>query len=281
MTIGVDVLPPIPKDSTDRNRTSPFAFTGNRFEFRSVGSSLSISGPNTTIDAMVAYTLKQFADELEKAGDFETALADLIKREVTAHWRIIFNGNGYDSSWIEEAKNRGLLNLGSTPDAMEHYLAEKNVKLFTEMGVYTEDEMKSHYEIKLEKYSKMLNIEVNTMLEMISKDILPNVFRYIKDVSQTVINLKSVVPGAKAQAESRLLAKLDSLADRISDETDRLYAVHEEARKAENVTKSARIYADKVVPQMAAVRKIYDEMEPLLGEDYKPFPSYEDLMFRV
>ena len=164
---------------------------------------------------------------------------------------------------------------------MEHYLAEKNVKLFTEMGVYTEDEMKSHYEIKLEKYSKMLNIEVNTMLEMISKDILPNVFRYIKDVSQTVINLKSVVPGAKAQAESKLLAKLDSLADRISDETDRLYAVHEEARKAENVTKSARIYADKVVPQMAAVRKIYDEMEPLLGEDYKPFPSYEDLMFRV
>ena len=281
MTIGVDVLPPIPKDSTDRNRTSPFAFTGNRFEFRSVGSSLSISGPNTTIDAIVAYTLKQFADELEKAENFETALAELIKREVSAHWRIIFNGNGYDNSWIEEAKNRGLLNLGSTPDAMEHYLAEKNVKLFTEMGVYTEDEMKSHYEIKLEKYSKMLNIEVNTMLEMISKDILPNVFRYIKDVSQTVINLKSVVPGAKAHAESRLLAKLDSLADRIADETDRLYAVHEEARKAENVTKSARIYADKVVPQMAAVRKIYDEMEPLLGEDYKPFPSYEDLMFRV
>ena len=281
MTIGVDVLPPIPKDSTDRNRTSPFAFTGNRFEFRSVGSSLSISGPNTTIDAMVAYVLKQFADELEKAENFEDALAELIKREVTAHWRIVFNGNGYDNSWIEEAKKRGLLNLGSTPDAMEHYLAEKNVKLFTEMGVYTEGEMKSHHDIKLEKYSKMLNIEVNTMVEMISKDIMPNVFRYINDVSKTVMNLKAVVPGAKAQAETSLLVKLDRLADQLAVEADRLSAVHEEARNASGYEKSARIYADKVVPQMAATRKIYDELEPLLGEDYKPFPSYEDLMFRV
>ena len=281
MTIGVDVLPPIPKDSTDRNRTSPFAFTGNRFEFRSVGSSLSISGPNTTIDAIVAYTLKQFADELEKAENFETALAELIKREVSAHWRIIFNGNGYDNSWIEEAKKRGLLNLGSTPDAMEHYLDEKNIRLFTEMKVYTEGEMKSHYDIKLEKYSKMLNIEVNTMLTMISKDIMPNVFSYINDVSKTVINLKSVVPGAKAQAESKLLAKLDVLADELSVQTEKLSAVHEEARNASDYAKSARLYADKVVPQMAATRKVYDELEPLLGEKYKPFPSYEDLMFRV
>ena len=281
MTIGVDVLPPIPKDSTDRNRTSPFAFTGNRFEFRSVGSSLSISGPNTTIDAMVAYVLKQFADELEKAENFEDALAELIKREVTAHWRIVFNGNGYDNSWIEEAKKRGLLNLGSTPDAMEHYLAEKNVKLFTEMGVYTEGEMKSHHDIKLEKYSKMLNIEVNTMVEMISKDIMPNVFKYINDVSKTVMNLKAVVPGAKAQAETKLLVKLDQLADQLAVEADRLSVVHEEARNASDYAKSARLYADKVVPQMAATRKIYDELEPLLGEAYKPFPSYEDLMFRV
>ncbi|MBQ0039103.1 MAG: glutamine synthetase III [Treponema sp.] len=281
MTIGVDVLPPIPKDSTDRNRTSPFAFTGNRFEFRSVGSSLSISGPNTTIDAMVAYVLKQFADELEGAQDFETALAELIKREVTAHWRIVFNGNGYDNSWIDEAKKRGLLNLGSTPDAMEHYLAEKNVKLFTEMGVYTEGEMKSHHDIKLEKYSKMLNIEVNTMVEMIRKDIMPNVFRYINDVSKTVMNLKSVVPGAKAQAETKLLSRLDQLADQLDVEAEKLYSIHEEARSINDYTASARFYADNVVPQMAATRKVYDELEPLLGEDYKPFPSYEDLMFRV
>ncbi|MBO4546398.1 MAG: glutamine synthetase III, partial [Treponema sp.] len=198
MTIGVDVLPPIPKDSTDRNRTSPFAFTGNKFEFRSCGSSLSIAGPNTTLDAIVAYTLKGFADELEKASDFEAALSSLIKREITAHWRIIFNGNGYDASWVEEAKKRGLLNLPSTPDAMEHYLAPKNIKLYTETGVYTEREMKEHYEIKLEKYCKVLNIEVETMLEMINKDILPAAFKYIDKVAQTAINLNAVVPGAKA-----------------------------------------------------------------------------------
>jgi glutamine synthetase len=164
MSIGVDVLPLIPKDSTDRNRTSPLAFTGNRFEFRSVGSSLSISGPNTILNAILANSLCDFADELEKSKDFDKDLQKLIKREITAHWRILFNGNGYGKEWIEEAEQRGLKNYRTTPKAIEHYLDEKNIKLFTRMGIYTPDEMKSHYDIKLEKYCQVVNIEVNTML---------------------------------------------------------------------------------------------------------------------
>ncbi|MCQ2247872.1 MAG: glutamine synthetase III [Treponema sp.] len=281
MTIGADVLPSIPKDSTDRNRTSPFAFTGNRFEFRSVGSSLSISGPNTALNSITAYTLKSFADELEKASDFKTALSDLIKREVTAHWKIIFNGNGYDQSWVEEAEKRGLMNLRTTPDAMEHYLDEKNVRLYTELEVYTKAEMESHYEIKLEKYSKIINIEVNTMLEMIYKDILPSAFRYMKDLSSTVSQLKAVVPGAKATAQVKILAELDRLVNELSDKADVLSALHKEACGQSSFAASSRIYADKVIPAMKEARDVFDRMEPLLGEEYKPFPSYEDLMFKV
>ncbi len=281
MTIGVDVLPPIPKDSTDRNRTSPFAFTGNKFEFRSCGSSLSIAGPNTTLDAIVAYTLKVFADELEKASDFESALSSLIKREITAHWRIIFNGNGYDAAWVEEAKKRGLLNLPATPDAMEHYLDPKNVKLYTETGVYSEEELREHYEIKLEKYCKVLNIEVETMLEMINKDILPAAFKYIDAVAQTAINLNAVVPGAKAEAQVSLLKKLDELTSSLSQKKDELCQKHLAAKSEADFMKRARAYADSVLPAMASARAVADEIEPLLGEDYKPYPCYEDLLFRI
>ena len=281
MTIGVDVLPSIPKDSTDRNRTSPFAFTGNKFEFRSVGSSLSIAGPNTTLDAIVADVLKIFADELEGAPDFEKALNALIAREVKAHWRIVFNGNGYDESWKVEAKKRGLLELKTTPDAVEHYLDAKNVKLFTELGVYTKQEMESHYEIKLEKYAQVLNIEVNTMLEMISKDILPAAYKYISAVSKTVSELKSVVPGAKASAETKVLSELDVLVDELSEKADSLEKAHEKAEKAGNALAVAKAYADTVKPAMEEARAVADKIEPLLGEEYKPFPSYEDLLFRV
>ena len=281
MTIGADVLPPIPKDSTDRNRTSPFAFTGNKFEFRSCGSSLSIAGPNTTLDAIVAYTLKVFADELEKASDFESALSSLIKREITAHWRIIFNGNGYDAAWVEEAKKRGLLNLPATPDAMEHYLDPKNVKLYTETGVYSEEELREHYEIKLEKYCKVLNIEVETMLEMINKDILPAAFKYIDAVAQTAINLNAVVPGAKAEAQVSLLKKLDELTSSLSQKKDELCQKHLAAKSEADFMKRARAYADSVLPAMASARAVADEIEPLLGEGYKPYPCYEDLLFRI
>lgn len=281
MTIGVDVLPPIPKDSTDRNRTSPFAFTGNKFEFRSCGSALSIAGPNTTLDSIVAYSLKQFADELEKAEDFKSALNALISREVKAHWRIVFNGNGYDDAWKAEAHKRGLLELKTTPDAMEHYLDEKNVKLYTEMGVYTKQEMEARYETKLEKYSQILNIEVQTMLEMISKDILPAAYKYISAVSRTVIDLKSVVPGAKAYAESSLLSKLDGLVDSLTTKAEELSKVHLAAKDGSDVMAVAKAYAYNVLPVMAEARAIADEIEPLLGESYKPYPCYEDLLFRV
>ena len=281
MTIGVDVLPSIPKDSTDRNRTSPFAFTGNKFEFRSCGSSLSISGPNTTLDAIVAYTLKGFADELEGASDFQSALQSLIKREITAHWRIVFNGNGYDASWVQEAEKRGLLNLKTTPDAVEHYLDAKNIKLFTEMGVYTKTEMESHYEIKLEKYAQVLNIEVETMLEMINKDILPAAFRYMRRVSKTVIDLKNVVPGAKASAEVALLTKLDCLVNELATKAEELSKKHLAAKGESDVMAVAHAYVDSVIPAMAVTRAIADEIEPLVGENYKPYPSYEDLLFKV
>ena len=281
MTLGVDALPPIPKDSTDRNRTSPFAFTGNRFEFRSVGSSLSISGPNTVLDSIVAYVLKGFADELEGAADFDKTLGDLIKRELNAHWRIIFNGNGYDQSWVTEAEKRGLLNLRNLPEAMDHYLDPKNVKLFTELGIYNKTEIESHYEIKLEKYCQVLNIEVQTMLEMINKDILPASFKYMQAVSKTAIDLKSVVPDAKCKAETSLLKTLDVLTDELAVKTDELNQKHLAAKQCSDYMSEAKAYANSVLPAMAEARAVADQIESLLGEEYKPFPSYEDLLFRI
>lgn len=281
MTLGVDVLPPIPKDSTDRNRTSPFAFTGNRFEFRSVGSSLSVSGPNTVLNSIVAYTLKAFADELEGAADFDSALQTLVKRELSAHWRIIFNGNGYDASWVAEAESRGLLNLRNLPEAMDHFMDPKNIKLYTDLGIYTKKEIESHYEVKLEKYCQVLNIEVQTMLEMVNKDILPATFKYIQAVSKTVIDLKAVVPGAKATAEVELLQKLDGLANELSEKVAVLSKKHLEAKQSADNMTEAKAYANSVLPAMAETRAVADQIEVLLGEEYKPFPSYEDLLFRV
>lgn len=281
LSVGVDVLPPIPKDSTDRNRTSPFAFTGNRFEFRSVGAALSISGPNTTLNSILAYALKEYADELEKAGDFEKELQTLIRREITAHWRIVFDGNGYGEEWLKEAEKRGLLNLRTLPDAMELYLSAKNRKLYTEMGIYTEPEMESHYEIKLEKYCGILNIEVETMLEMIHKDILPAAFRYMRDVGDTASRVKAVVPEAQCRAESNLLRRLDELTDRLSETAEKLDRLHVDIKKRSGIMEIAQGYAKEVLPMMAEARAAADEIEPLLGEHYKPFPSYEDLLFKI
>ena len=281
LSVGVDVLPPIPKDSTDRNRTSPFAFTGNRFEFRSVGAALSISGPNTTLNSILAYALKEYADELEKAGDFEKELQTLIRREITAHWRIVFDGNGYGEEWLKEAEKRGLLNLRTLPDAMELYLSAKNRKLYTEMGIYTEPEMESHYEIKLEKYCGILNIEVETMLEMIHKDILPAAFRYMRDVGDTASRVKAVVPEAQCRAESNLLRRLDELTDKLSETAEKLDKLHIDIKKRSGIMEIAQGYAKEVLPMMAEARAAADEIEPLLGEHYKPFPNYEDLLFKI
>lgn len=279
--IGVDVLPPIPKDTTDRNRTSPFAFTGNKFEFRSVGSSLSISGPMTTLNAIVADVLKEYADKLDGASDFEGTLQNLIKKEITAHWKIIFNGNGYDASWVAEAKKRGLLNLRNLPEAVAEYLLPKNVKLFTEAGIYSENEMRGHYEVKLEKYCNLLNIEVETMLKMIHKNIVPCAFAYMKDVSETVVALKGAVPDATGAAEVALLKKLDALVNALAAKAETLAKKHEAANSQKECLTRARQYAESVIPTMEAVRSVADEIELLLGEAYKPFPSYEELLFSV
>lgn len=279
MTIGVDVLPPIPKDSTDRNRTSPFAFTGNRFEFRSVGSSLSISGPNTTMNAILAYSLKQFADELEKSNDFEKDLQKLIKREITNHWKILFNGNGYDESWVKEAESRGLKNYRTTPEAMEHYLDEKNISLYTQMGIYTKEEMQSHYEIKLEKYCQVINIEVNTMLEMIHKDIMPAAFKYMNMLADTEFKMQRVFN--LCDAGINLMKELNDLINILENKSNELLLLHEKTKKIQDLMQKSKSYATEILPLMKKVRSVADKIEPLLGEEYKPFPSYEDLLYSV
>ena len=279
MSIGVDVLPLIPKDSTDRNRTSPLAFTGNRFEFRSVGSSLSISGPNTILNAILANSLCDFADELEKSKDFDKDLQKLIKREITAHWRILFNGNGYGKEWIEEAEQRGLKNYRTTPKAIEHYLDEKNIKLFTRMGIYTPDEMKSHYDIKLEKYCQVVNIEVNTMLEMVHKDIIPAAFKYMNVLADTEFKMQRV--STMCDAGLRLIARLNTLINELSNRAEDLEKKHVKTNKIEDLMQRAHSYAKVILPAMQSVREIGDQIEVLLGEEYKPFPSYEDLLYSV
>ncbi len=279
MTIGVDVLPPIPKDSTDRNRTSPFAFTGNRFEFRSVGSSLSISGPNTIMNSILADSLRAFADELEQSKDFDSDLQKLIKREITAHWRILFNGNGYGQEWIEEAERRGLKNYRTTPKAIEHYLDQKNIDLFTRVGIYTPEEMKSHYDIKLEKYCQVINIESNTMLEMVHKDIIPAAFKYLNVLADTEFKMQRVFN--LCNAGLKLMEQLNNLVNDLSNKADDLSKKHEETRTIEDLMKRAHAYAKVVIPAMEDVRNTADQIEVLLGEEYKPYPNYEDLLYSV
>ena len=281
MKIGVSVLPSIPKDTTDRNRTSPFAFTGNKFEFRSLGSSLSISGPNVVLNTIVAETLDEFASKLENSDDFISDLQKLVKETIKNHKKIIFNGNGYSDDWVKEAEKRGLMNLKTLPDAMEHYLDRKNVEMFSKYGIYTESEMRSHHEIKLEKYSKTLNIEVKTMIDMIYKDILPASYAYMDAVADSAAKVRNLVANARCAAQTTLLEKMTSLADKLNFETEKLENIHNAAEIEKDVAKQARDYADKVIPQMEATRAVADKIEPLLGEKFKPFPNYADLMFRV
>ena len=279
MSIGADVLPPIPKDSTDRNRTSPFAFTGNRFEFRSVGSALSISGPNTILNAILADSLKKFADELEKSNDFTNDLQSLIKREITEHWRILFNGNGYGQEWIEEAEKRGLKNYRTTPKAIEHYMDQKNIELFEGLGIYTRDEMKSHSDIKLEKYCQVLNIEVNTMKEMVYRDLIPSAFKYMNMLADTEFKMQRVFN--LCDAGLNMMKKLNDLVNDLSKNTELLEKIHEEVNGIPSLMEKAHGYAKKILPQMEKVRSIGDQIEPLLGQEFKPYPSYEDLLYSV
>lgn len=282
MRIGVHILPKFPKDSTDRNRTSPFAFTGNKFEFRALGSSASISGPNVVLNTTVAESLKQFADELEGAADFDEALNKLIRRTIKKHKRIIFDGNGYDGDWVNEAEKRGLLNLRTTPDCLPCYISEKNIKLFTEHKVFNEAEMRARYEIHLDNYSKTIRIEALTMIDMAQKDILPAVSSFIKHLSDTIISKKGAARGLDCYYETSTVKELTALETKMFKNVNELKDILEKLKlSAESAQKIAENYKDIVIPKMEEIRASADKIELLTDRDYWPYPSYADLLFGV
>lgn len=283
LEVGVDVLPHFPKDTTDRNRTSPFAFTGNKFEFRMLGSTASIADPNLVLNTIVADELEQFADTLEAAegeANFQKALNKLIKKTIHDHKRIIFNGNGYDESWVKEAEARGLLNLRSTPEALPHFIDEKNIRVFTRHHILSETEIHSRCDILLEHYSKTISIEALTMLEMIRKEILPAVYAYIRQVSESAVAAQTLCPGLRCESEARLVSRLSSLASALYHKAERLEAAAADAKKYDGQpAKQAAYYRDYVFSSMREARTVADEIEPLVGEAYWPYPTYGELLF--
>lgn len=284
MQIGVTVLPEFSKDTTDRNRTSPFAFTGNKFEFRSLGSSDSIACANIMLNTIVAEELSEFADELEKSKNFNADLHSLILKTIKEHKRIIFNGNGYDDSWVKEAEKRGLLNLKTTPEALTHFLDEKNKKLFKKFGVFSETEMTSRFEIQNENYSKIINIEAETMLEMAKKDILPCASKYAAKLAET-INLKKAACGdCDATYESEMLKKVSTLTSCIFKKTVALEKAVMDAKElasGEDSGKTAMFYCKTVFAAMNELRICADELEVITPKELWPFPSYGDLLYSV
>lgn len=280
LKIGVHTLPKFPKDTTDRNRTSPFAFTGNKFEFRMLGSSSSVSCTNVVLNTAVAEELSQFADILEKADDFEAALHELIKKTIVDHKRIIFNGNGYDDKWIEEAEKRGLLNLKSTPDCLPYSLHEKNMKLFTKHKVYTETEIRSRYEILSENYSKVINIEALTMLDMAKKDILPSVSLYAHELSDTIV-AKQACGDVDCSYEQDLLKKVSKLTGTAYKKVAALQDAVLKAKDITDNTELARFSKDSLFAAMSELRITVDELETCVAAEYWPYPSYGELLFSV
>ena len=282
MKLGVDVLPRFLRDTTDRNRTSPFAFTGNKFEFRMLGSSNSIACANIMLNAAVAQSLKLYADELERAEDFNTALHELIKRTIKAHKRIIFNGNGYDDAWIREAvEERGLLNLRTTPDAIPELLKKKNIEMLTAHKVYTETELRSRYEIMLENYCKTVCIEAQTMSDMARKQILPAVARYAADVARDAAGKKALDAGISCGYETKLVKKLAAVTERIDTRVDALDSVTARLKTLSDVTEEADFIRDELLSRMTELRAAADEAEILTAESCWPFPTYGDLLFSV
>ncbi len=277
--IGVDVLPHFPKDTTDRNRTSPFAFTGNKFEFRSPGSSISIAVPTTTINTIFAEELDKFYDELKDADDFADALEELIKRTIIENEAILFNGDGYSAEWVEEAKRRGLHNLPTTPDALPHLLDDENVALFERHGVYSRAELESRYAINLENYCKILKIESLTMVEMAKKDILPAVSTYVRKLAEAVSCAKSIVD-VECGFEEDMIRKLTALS---SNMYKKMLSLEEliELVPAGNGQEAADCYRDTIIPAMERLRAVADEIETLVGEKYWPYPTYGKMLFAV
>lgn len=283
MDIGAKVLPHFVKDNTDRNRTSPFAFTGNKFEFRMLGSEASVANPNIILNTAVAECVHQFAEQLKDVPEdkMEDAIHELIKKTIIDHKRVIFNGNGYTDEWIEEATKRGLFNLKSTPDALPQWIADKNIELFTKYHIFTKEEIESRYEIWLESYSKILNIESNTMVEMVQKDFLPSVFAYIDKVAATAVAKKSVVSDVSTASEGKLIKELSQLADEISTGLETLKADTAKALATEDPLTNAKAYHTVVLSDMDELRKSVDAAETLIPDALLPYPTYDKLLFSV
>ena len=285
MDIGAKVLPHFVKDNTDRNRTSPFAFTGNKFEFRMLGSSSSVANPNIILNTAVAESLRQFYEKLKDvpADEMESAVHELLKQTIIDHKRVIFNGNGYTDEWLEEAKKRGLYNLVSTPDALPHFIDEKNEKLLTSHHIFTDAELHSRYEIKMENYVKTLHIEANTLVEIIQKDLLPSITTYMEKLAQTASLKKSVVPGLSVSAEASLLSRLTELAETMTKDletlkTDTAMAEYEVDK---DLLKSAKLYQSVVLTDMEKVRVSADAAEALIPDSILPYPTYGKLLFSI
>ena len=282
MKLGVDVLPKFNRDTTDRNRTSPFAFTGNKFEFRMLGSSNSIACANIMLNSAVAESLRVYADRLEKAEDFQAELHDMIRETIRDHRRIIFNGNGYDDAWIEEATGkRGLLNYRTTADCMPHLMDEKNVRMLTGLGVFTVDELRSRRDIMLENYCKTVLIEANTMVNMVHKRIAPAVTKFTADLAAQALAKKGLFPSLACSYETELVTKLSALTDEITERTDALEEAVVAVRDEEDIVAQAEAIRDTVLPKMSELRIPCDQAELLTAKSYWPFPTYGDLLFSV
>ena len=281
MLLGVNLLPPFPKDTTDRNRTSPFAFTGNKFEFRMLGSSFSVSGPNFVLNTIIADKLSLFADELEKAKDFPCALSALVKETYQKHRRIVFNGNNYAQAWVEEAQKRGLSNHKSTPDALPAFISGKSIALFEKFGVLNETEIHSRYEIVLENYCKTINIEALTMVDMVRRQILPALSKFAGDLAHSANEKLALLKASSLSYERSLVQRLSMLTDSLDEHVCALENLVLEARMVTDVTKASRFYHEKVLPAMAQVRAVSDEAELLCDASYWPIPTYDELLYSV
>ncbi|MBQ3918889.1 MAG: glutamine synthetase type III, partial [Oscillospiraceae bacterium] len=281
MKLGANVLPDLRKDSTDRNRTSPFAFTGNKFEFRMLGSSNSISCANIHLNAAVAESLRQFADVLENADDLDKAIHDLIRENIKAHKRIIFNGNGYDDSWIAEAEKRGLANLRTTADCMPKICDKKNVEMLTRHAIFTEAEITSRRDIMLENYVKTVNIEANTMLDMARTQILPAISAFASGKAAGVVSVLSAVPGAHCEYEKRIVERLSQITDEMDKTVDVLDSKVAKLRAIEDIVKQSEFVRDSVIPAMEDLRALADEAETMVAKESWPFPTYDKLLFGV
>ena len=281
MDTGVAAVPEFWKDKTDRNRTSPFAFTGNKFEFRMPGSSLSIAGPNIMLNTMVADSLMQFADRLENAADFGKELDALLAETVQKHRRIIFNGDNYTAEWVAEAKRRGLLSLASTAEALPHFSDKKNIELFRRHKIFTESEIYSRRDILLDNYNKVIMIEAATMLDMAKKDILPACLAYERALAETAAAKKAVGLSVENSAEAVLLKKIDALCTKLAERIANTEALREKAKTIKELTPKARFVCDEVHSSMSALRAVADELEDTVAAEYWPFPTYRDLLFSV